>query len=64
MWEGGVHGAGFIWSTKINKRKRVSKQLMHIQDWLPTLYSAAGKSNLLQQLMHIKISYQVCRLQI
>jgi len=42
LWEGGVHGAGFIWSPLVRKPKRVSDQLMHIQDWLPTLYSAAG----------------------
>ena len=44
LWEGGVHGAAFLWSPLINKPKRISKQLMHITDWLPTLYSAAGKS--------------------
>ena len=45
LWEGGIRGAAFVWSPLINKRKRVSHQLMHIQDWLPTLYTAAGKLN-------------------
>lgn len=43
LWEGGVRGAGFIWSSKhIEKPKRVTSQLFQIVDWLPTLYAAAG----------------------
>lgn len=42
LWEGGVRGAGLIFSPLISKPMRVSKQMMHITDWLPTLYSAAG----------------------
>uniref|UniRef100_A0A336MIA9 CSON000254 protein n=1 Tax=Culicoides sonorensis TaxID=179676 RepID=A0A336MIA9_CULSO len=42
LWEGGVRGAGLIWSPLLEQRERVSNQLMHITDWLPTLYSAAG----------------------
>lgn len=44
LWEGGVRGAGLIWSPLLKKRSRVSNQTMHIADWLPTLYSAAGGS--------------------
>lgn len=42
LWEGGVRGAGLIWSPLIKKAHRVAKQKIHIVDWLPTLYSAAG----------------------
>lgn len=42
LWEGGVRGAGLIWSPRLNKRQRVANQTMHIADWLPTLYHAAG----------------------
>ncbi|CAH3038820.1 unnamed protein product [Porites evermanni] len=43
LWEGGVRGAGFMHSPLISKTAgRVSMQLMHVTDWLPTLYSAAG----------------------
>lgn len=42
LWEGGVRGAGLIWSPLIKKRQRVALQAMHITDWLPTLYTAAG----------------------
>lgn len=42
LWEGGVRGAGLIWSPLIKERQRVGKQLIHISDWLPTLLTAAG----------------------
>ncbi|KAG1701650.1 Arylsulfatase J [Nymphon striatum] len=42
LWEGGVRGAGFIWSPFLSKASRISQQLMKIEDWLPTLYAAAG----------------------
>lgn len=42
LWEGGVRVPAFIWSPLLQKRRRVSRQLMHITDWLPTLYAAAG----------------------
>lgn len=42
LWEGGVRGAGLIWSPLLNNRQAVSDQMMHISDWLPTLLSAAG----------------------
>ncbi|KAL1116089.1 hypothetical protein AAG570_005584 [Ranatra chinensis] len=42
LWEGGVRSASFIWSSTFQQRPRVSNQLIHISDWLPTLYSAAG----------------------
>ncbi|XP_077560799.1 arylsulfatase I-like [Haemaphysalis longicornis] len=42
LWEGGIRGAAFIWSPLMQRSHIVSSQLMHITDWLPTLYSAAG----------------------
>ena len=45
MWEGGVRGAGLIWSPRIKGPGRVSEEMFHITDWLPTLYRAAGKFN-------------------
>ncbi|XP_037917688.1 arylsulfatase B [Hermetia illucens] len=42
LWEGGVRGAGLIWSPLLNESKRVSDQMIQIADWLPTLYEAAG----------------------
>jgi len=42
LWEGGTRGAGFVWSPRLKSAPRVSTQMMTIQDWLPTLFSAAG----------------------
>ncbi|CAL1279748.1 unnamed protein product [Larinioides sclopetarius] len=43
LWEGGIKVPGFIWSPLLQLQEpRVSMQLMHVSDWLPTLYSAAG----------------------
>ena len=39
---GGVRGAGFIHSPLLSSKSRVSMELMHVTDWLPTLYSVAG----------------------
>ncbi|XP_063223602.1 arylsulfatase B-like [Bacillus rossius redtenbacheri] len=41
-WEGGVRGVGLVWSPLIPDTPRVADHLMHIQDWLPTLLSAAN----------------------
>ncbi|XP_077524629.1 arylsulfatase B-like isoform X1 [Amblyomma americanum] len=42
LWEGGIRASAFIWSPRLAASRRVSTQLMHVSDWLPTLYSAAG----------------------
>ena len=42
LWEGGVRGAALVWSPLLKSAPRVANQMMNIQDWLPTLYSAAG----------------------
>ncbi|KAF5269794.1 hypothetical protein FQA39_LY08575 [Lamprigera yunnana] len=42
LFEGGIRSPSFIWSPIIVQNQRVSAELVHITDWLPTLYSAAG----------------------
>ena len=42
-WEGGMRATGFIWSPLLKKGKRVSNQMMHVTDWLPTIIHIAGK---------------------
>lgn len=42
LFEGAVRGAACVYSPLIRHSSRVSTQLFHIADWLPTLYSAAG----------------------
>ncbi|KAH9376423.1 hypothetical protein HPB48_020095 [Haemaphysalis longicornis] len=47
VFEGSTRVAASMWSPLIAKKNRVSMQLMHATDWLPTLYSAAGKRSIL-----------------
>lgn len=43
-WEGAIRSAGAIWSPLLKRKQRVSHQLFHITDWLPTFAHLAGVS--------------------
>ncbi|XP_014277618.1 arylsulfatase B isoform X2 [Halyomorpha halys] len=40
--DGGVRTPSFIWTSMLKGKARVSQQLFHVTDWLPTLFTAAG----------------------
>ncbi|XP_022918215.1 arylsulfatase B-like [Onthophagus taurus] len=42
LWEGGVRSVAFISSQLFLQRGRVSTDLIHVTDWLPTILSAAN----------------------
>ncbi|XP_065647242.1 arylsulfatase I [Hydra vulgaris] len=42
LWEGGSRALGFVYSNRIARRGRVSYGLVHINDWLPTIFRLAG----------------------
>ncbi|CAH1124701.1 unnamed protein product [Ceutorhynchus assimilis] len=42
LFEGGIRNVAFIWSPLLVQSARVATDLMHVTDWLPTLFTAAG----------------------
>ena len=47
LWEGGTRGPAFIHGSMLQDRGRISHGLIHVTDWLPTLLSAVGGSNII-----------------
>ncbi|XP_054721614.1 arylsulfatase B-like [Uloborus diversus] len=42
LLEGAIRGTAFVWSRFLRNMRKVSNELMHITDWLPTLLALAG----------------------
>ncbi|XP_072172237.1 arylsulfatase I-like [Diadema setosum] len=42
LWEGGVRGTAFVHSPLLASPRRFSDHMMHVCDWMPTVYRLAG----------------------
>lgn len=44
LWEGGIKAVGFVHGAMLNIKGTVSKELIHVSDWFPTLIRVANGS--------------------
>ncbi|KAH9379961.1 hypothetical protein HPB48_001412 [Haemaphysalis longicornis] len=55
LWEGSTRVSSFLWSPFLLKKRRVSQQMVHVIDWLPTL-----TTRLVRRLFSNKILISSC----
>lgn len=46
LWEGGVKACGFVHGQMLKRKGVISRDLIHVTDWYPTLINLAGTTDI------------------
>lgn len=46
LWEGGVKACGFVHGQMLKRKGVISRDLIHVTDWYPTLVNLTGTTDI------------------